>query len=228
LDLAAAPYAQQVLANKPLAYWRFGEIQGDIVADLSGNGNQGVLETGYALFLEGPDREDLGCDGRKPRAVQFVGGRMKTRIDDLADDYTVQMFFWNGLPNDNRPVTGYLFSRGPDGQDDCPGDHLGISGTHLGADKQGRLLFYNGDEKAELLVGGPVIEPKTWNHVRLVRRGDQVQVYLNFDEAPIISGRVSVTRPEDCRDLFIGGRSDNFANLEGRVADAAIFCGEPR
>jgi hypothetical protein len=228
LNLAAAPYARQVLAREPLAYWRFGEIEGDKIADLSGNGNQGLLEGGYALFLDGPDREDLRCDGRKTRAVQFVGGRMKTRIDDLGNDYTLEMFFWNGLPNDNRPVTGYLFSRGPNGDDGCPGDHLGISGTHLGPDKQGRLLFYNGDERAELLVGGPVIEPKSWNHVRLVRRNEEVQVYLNFGQSPIISGRVSVARPKGCRELFIGGRSDNFANLEGRVADVAIFRGPMR
>ncbi len=223
LDPAAAPYARRVLAREPLAYWRFGEIEGNEVADLSGNGNQGLLEGGYALFLQGPIREGLGCDGRKARAVQFVGGRMKTRIDDLPDDYTLEMFFWNGLPNDNRPVTGYLFSLGPDGDDDCPGDHLGISGTHLGPDKQGRLLFYNGDERAELLVGGPVIEPKSWNHVRLVRRGEQVQIYLNFSQSPIIEGGVRVTRPKGCQELFVGGRSDSFANLEGRVADVVIL-----
>jgi hypothetical protein len=73
-----------------------------------------------------------------------------------------------------------------------------------------------------------VIEPKTWNHVRLVRQGDQVQVYLNFENDPIISGRASVTRPKDCRDVFIGGRSDNVAKFEGRVADAAIYRGQPR
>jgi hypothetical protein len=223
LDLAAAPYARQLLAREPLAYWRFGEIEGDEIADLTGNGNQGRLEEGYALFLNGPNRKDLACDGRKSRAVQFVGGRMRARIDELADDYTLEMFFWNGLPNDHRPVTGYLFSRGPDGDINCPGDHLGISGTHLGPDEQGRLLFYNGNEREEVLVGGPVIEPKTWNHVRLVRRGESVQIYLNFGDEAIISGRVAVTRPKECRDLFIGGRSDRFAGLEGRVADVAVF-----
>jgi len=125
-------------------------------------------------------------------------------------------------------VTGYLFSRGPESVEGCPGDHLGICGNSLGQEKRGRLMFFNGNEKRESLTGGPVIEPKTWNHVRMVRQGDQVRVYLNFEEKPIISGRASVTRPKNCSDLFIGGRSDNFANFEGRVADAAVYRGQPK
>jgi len=228
IDLSNAPYAKKVLAKKPVAYWRLGEIDGTLAEDISGSGNHGRLETGYLFYLDGPQRADLRCAGAEARAIQFVGGRMKAKVDTLGDDYTVELFFWNGLPNDNRPITGYIFSRGPDGVDGCPGDHLGICGNGLGEEKQGRLMFSNGEEKHEVLTGGPVIEPKTWNHVRLVRQGDQVRVYLNFEEVPIISGRASVTRPEGCFEVFIGGRSDNIANFEGRVADAAIYRGESK
>ena len=227
-DPSSAPYAKNVLAKKPLAYWRLGEIDGTLAEDISGGGHHGRLETGYLFYLDGPERDDLRCGGEKSRAVQFVGGRMRAEVDGLGDDYTVELFFWNGLPNDNRPVTGYLFSRGPDGVDRCPGDHLGICGRWLGEEKQGRLMFFNGDEKQEVLTGGPVIEPKTWNHVRLVREADQVRVYLNFEEKPIISGRASVTRPKGCSHVFLGGRSDNVANFEGRVADVAIYRGEAK
>ncbi|MBN2292565.1 MAG: hypothetical protein JXM70_09080, partial [Pirellulales bacterium] len=123
----------------------------------------------------------------------------------------------------NRPVTGYLFSIGPDGDKNCPGDHLGIAGTAAEKDAQGRLFIFNGNKKNESLSGGPVIEPKTWNHVRLVRRGEEVAVYLNGIAEPIISGKVSVTRPAGCNDVFIGGRSDNFANFEGRLAEVAVY-----
>jgi hypothetical protein len=140
-------------------------------------------------------------------------------------DYEIEFWFWNGLPNDNRPVTGYLISLGPDGAEKCPGDHLGISGTHGGTDTAGRLFFFNGDEQQESLSGGPVIAPKTWNHVRLLRRGEQVAVHLNGDAQPIFSGKVSVARPADSRDVFVGGRSDNFANFEGRIAEVAIYGG---
>jgi len=222
--LSQGPLARQILARKPIAYWRLGEIEGNRAFDGSGHGNHGIYETGYALYLDGPDRNDLRAGGEKPRAVQFVGGRMKAQVE-LSGDYTVEGFFWNGLPNDNRTVTGYLFSLGPAGQKGCRGEHLGIRGTAAGKDDAGRLFFSAGDEKSESLTGGPVIEPKTWNHFRLVRRGEQAAAYLSGATEPIFSGRMSVTRPKDCKDVFVGGRSDNFGNLEGRMAEVAIYEG---
>ena len=32
-------------------------------------------------------------------------------VPDVGDTYSVEFWFWNGLPNDARAVTGYLFSR---------------------------------------------------------------------------------------------------------------------
>jgi len=222
--LLQGPFVKRILAREPIAYWRLGEIEGTRALDESGNENHGLYETGYAFYLDGPKRDDLRTDDEKPRAVQFVGGRMKSQVD-VGSDYTVELFFWNGLPNDNRAATGYLFSLGPDGQQDCPGDHLGISGTTSKDGVPGRLFFFNGDENDESISGGPVIEPKTWNHVRLVRRGEEVSVYLNEAANPIFSGKVSVTRPDGCRDVFVGGRSDNFANFEGRMTEVVVYGG---
>ena len=222
--LSQGPAVARILAQKPVAYWRLGEIDGNRAWDASGHDHHGTYETGYALYLDGPGRDDLRSEGERPRAVQFVGGRMKAQLD-LGHGYSVELWFWNGLPNENRSVTGYLVSLGPDGDEKCPGDHLGISGAAAGKGAAGRLFFFNGDEQRESVSGGPVIAPKTWNHVRLVRRGEQVAVYLNGDAQPIFSGEVSVTRPADSRDVFIGGRSDNFANLEGRLAEVAICAG---
>jgi hypothetical protein len=220
-QLSQGPFAERILASKPVAYWRLGEIDGRRAFDASGNNHHGTYETGYAFYLDGPDRDDLRAAGEKPRAVQFAGGRMKAEVD-LPGDYEAEFYFWNGLPNDNRSVTGYLLSLGPDGAENCPGDHLGIAGTAADKDTAGRLFFFNGNEKNEVLSGGPVIEPKTWHHVRLKRRGEEVAVHLDDGDKPIISGRLSVTRPKGCKDLFVGGRSDGFANLEGRMAEVAI------
>jgi hypothetical protein len=224
-DPAQALYAQSVLQREPLAYWRMIDMDGNLARDISGHNRHGQLETGYLFYLDGPARDDLRTGEDQPRAIQFVGGRMKAALEDLGHDYTVELFFWNGLASDLRPVTGYLFSRGADAADRCPGDHLGIGGTWEGGKLQGRLFFFNGDERQEVLSGGPVIEPKTWNHVRLVRQESAVRVYLNFDPRPIISGTASVTRSGDCPDLFVGGRSDNYSNFEGRVAEVAVFRG---
>ncbi|HEX3344096.1 MAG TPA: LamG domain-containing protein [Polyangiaceae bacterium] len=52
---AGAPmgYAAQVLADAPLAYWRFGESSGTSAADASGNGNDATYEGGVALGATG-------------------------------------------------------------------------------------------------------------------------------------------------------------------------------
>ena len=47
----------------------------------------------------------------------------------LGDHYTVSFWLWNALPYDARAVTGYAFSRGPDGDPKAPAEHLGIGGT---------------------------------------------------------------------------------------------------
>ena len=169
--LSQGSHAKRILAEKPLAYWRLGEIEGTQAVDASGNGNHGSYQTGYVFYVDGPNRDNLRAGDQKPRAVQFVGGRMKAQFRPGAD-YEVELFFWNGLPNDNRPVTGYLFSLGPDGDASCPGDHLGIAGTAAASDVAGRLFVFNGNEKDETIVGG---------------------------------------------------RCDNFANLEGRMAEVAIY-----
>ena len=113
-----------------------------------------------------------------------------------------EFWFWNGLPNDVRPVTGYLFGRG--------GESLAIGGTN-GA--PGRLVFGS-------LAGRTVIAPKTWNHVALVRDGSRVAVYLNGNTAPEITGEAA---PDRSPDLFVGGRRDKEATFEGRIDEVAIY-----
>jgi len=219
------PYALAVLASQPLAYWRLGEFQGPKAIDSSAGGNHGTFEDGVAFYLEGPEWPGLCGGDYAKRAAHFAGGRMKADFAGLAPDYSVELWFWNGLSNDARPVVGYLFSRGPDGSQSAEGDHLGIAGTAdvSGGPAPGRLLFYNGNSGKETLVGRTEIEPRTWNHLVMVRAGASVRVYFNGDTAAEISGEVSATCPADCGEVFIGGRNDGFANFEGKICEVAVY-----
>ena len=215
-------YARAVLASRPLAYWQMDDMAGPRAPDAAGGGCHGRYEDGVAFYLAGPAQAGLADKGRPSRAAHFAGGRMTAALDKLAQTYTVEMWFWNGMPSDVRPVTGYLFSRGRDKARDAPGDHLGIGGTH---DKksQGRLLFFNGNAAEQVLAGKTAITPRTWYHVALVRKGAQVSVYLNGGAAPEIAGRADVAPGGPFRQVFIGGRSDNFANFEGKIDEAAVY-----
>jgi len=216
------PYAKAVLASKPAAYWRLGELDGREARDAGGGNRHGAYEDGVALYLRGPDLPGLAGGDPGSRAVHFAGGRMKAHLARLGRTYSVEMWFWNALPHDARAVTGYLFSRGREGAPGAPGDHLGIGGTHRkGA--RGRLLFYNGDELGETLVGRTTLRLRTWMHVVLVRDGAEVRVYLNGKAKPEIAGRAQPGCAEGMEQVFLGGRSDGRFGLEGKLDEVAIY-----
>jgi len=212
-------YAKAVLDSKPIAYWRLSELTGPQAADVSERASPGVYEPGVAFYLEGPQSPGFCGAGHVNRAAHFAGGRIKAQLAELGSRYSVELWFWNGMPADARAVTGYLFSRGVDGAKGAPGDHLGIGGTHEGTDAQGRL-FFNGDDFEQVAVGTTEIELRTWNHVVLVRDGEQVTVYLNGRADPEITGRAT---PGCGPDVFLGGRADNLFNFEGKIDEVALY-----
>ena len=138
-----------------------------------------------------------------------------------AQTYSVEFWFWNGLPNDARPVTAYLFSRGKDGAAGCPGRSSGHWRHPSG--HPGKLIFFNGNARNTVIAGQTIISPKTWNHVVLVRSGSHVAAYLERQREPEIAGDADVTCADFEQQLFFAGRNDNFANLEGKLDEIAIF-----
>ena len=49
----------------------------------------------------------------------------------LGDHYSVSLWFWNGMPADARPISGWMFSRGRDKGLTTWGDHLGLGGGKI-------------------------------------------------------------------------------------------------
>jgi hypothetical protein len=219
IEKSQSVYSESVLKSKPLGYWRMAELAGRQAADASGNSHAAKYEDGVVFYLDGPPATDFSSADQVNRCAHFAGGRMHAELPKIGDTYSAEFWFWNGFPNDARAITGYLFSHGPNG-DASVGDHLGISGSFL---KPGRLIFFNGNERNQVVSGRTIIEPRTWNHVVLVRDGRQVRVYLNGNAEPELTGDAEVSLANECRDWFLGGRSDNFTNLEGKLDEAAIY-----
>jgi len=226
-------YPIAVRASQPLAYWRLEDSLIPTVRDATGQHHDAEFENGVALFLPGASRT-VGFQPPAPevpnafngdtinRAAHFAGGRVKATLPTLGETYSIELWFWNGLPPTNRPVTGYLVSRGTDGDSAAAGDHLGLGGTYR-PELTGRLLFFNGNERNTVLAGRTEIPGRTWHHLVLVREGRRVSVYLNGQTTPEISGEADVTLPADAKALFLGGRCDNFANFEGKLDEVAVF-----
>jgi len=211
---AAGPYPAAVLAAKPSAYWRLREMAGREAHDASPHGHPARYEDGVAFYLEGP--AGTGFDaGQTARAAHFAGGRVTGSLPGIASAYTFEAWFWNGLPANARPVTGWLFA---EGTANAGGDMLGIGGS---ASAAGKLLFANGSTAAPL-CGSRTIQPKTWNHVAVVREAGKVAVYLNGNPCAEILAE-AVPRLVCDGLVFIGGRSDGVAGLEGKMAEAALY-----
>jgi hypothetical protein len=225
------PYPKAVLAAQPLAYWRLNEAVVPVVRDATGRGLDAAYEDGVALYLPGvgsgagrwpnPALTPSAFSGSQiNRAPHFAGGRVRARWPITGDTYTVALWLWNGLPADARAVTGYLFSRGQDGDKAARGEHVGIGGTHL-TNATGRLILFNGNERNQLLVGRTPLLLRQWHHLALVRAGRQVTVYL--DGKPDLAGELEPTVPPGETAMFLGGRCDNFANWEGKLDELALY-----
>ena len=212
----AGPAVQTVLDLNPKAYWRLDEFAGPRAIDSSPNHFDAIYEPQVLFYLEGPNSGDFAAIG-KNRAAHFAGHRMQSRIPELGEDYTVSLWFWNGMPNSGREVTGWIFSRDHGNGLGDFGDHVGIGGV---TNHSGNLIYMRGDgqfHKASV----DAIERWTWNHLAFVREMSSVAVYLN--------GKIQITlsKADDpgpkMETFFFGGRSDNKNNFEGRLDEIAIF-----
>lgn len=232
--VANGVYAKRILDSRPVAYWRLDEMIIPKAADASGHGNDALIEDGVALYLPGVGSGDgispkpqlvpsnFSGTGQINRAMHFAGGRLRANVPALTKTYSAEFWFWNGLPNEARPVTGYLFSRGKNHDPDANGDHLGIGGTHS-PESTGRLIFFNGNKANNLAVGHTVIRPKSWHHIVLMREASKVSVYLDGNIEPEISTEIPSTVPDRDAELFLGGKNDGVAGLEGKLDEIAIF-----
>ncbi|HLV01888.1 MAG TPA: neutral/alkaline non-lysosomal ceramidase N-terminal domain-containing protein, partial [Acidobacteriota bacterium] len=218
IKLPDGPAVQATKKLSPLVYWRMDEFNGPRIED-SVRHTDGVYESGVVYYLDGPRSDLYRDDGKLNRSPHFAGGRARAYIEELGTNYSISLWFWNGMPNNAREVTGYLFSRGHDYAFGGAGEHLAIGGN---SGNTGRIVFSSSDGKEEVAVSGKqVIERWTWNHLLLVREGARVRIYLNGQlEA---EGNVPSSVAANVGQIFVGGRNDSFSNFEGRVDEVAIF-----
>ena len=103
--------AEKILKAKPVAYWRMDEMAGPRAVDSSENQLDAIYEPAVAFFLEGPQSKKYCQQGESNRSAHFAGGRLNSRIPNLKQNYSVACWFWNGMPTDARPVSGWMISR---------------------------------------------------------------------------------------------------------------------
>lgn len=210
------PAANAVLKLNPAAYWRLDEFNGPRAVDAM-NRCDGIYETGVVFHLEGPQSEQFNRPGEVNRAAHFAGGRLDARVPKLGDTYSVSLWLWNGMPDNARPMSGWLFSRGRNHAFAGVGEHLGIVGQ---GERAGRLVFLNGDP-GQTNAGTTHIDRWTWHHVVLVRTPAKTTVYL--DGRPELEVETRQPGSSEVEQIFVGGRNDNADNWEGKLDEVAVF-----
>jgi hypothetical protein len=213
-------YSEAVLASAPLAYWRLGEMTGNKAADATGHRHSATITGRVALALDGPSARGFSRPSAINRAVHLAGGSFDCELPELGTTYSVEFWFWNGLPNDARGDTGTLFARedieGPSG------DVLFVGGTAppdapIAIDVRGRLLFC-GRDRDRSSFGLTEIPFRTWHHVVLVRKGADTTVYLDG----MIEIQDRVRMPSAAPRLILGASRD-LVNLEGKLDEVAVY-----
>lgn len=204
------PAAQTILDAKPAAYWRMDEFAGPRAIDASGRNRDGIYEDGVVFHLAGA--QVFNAKNELNRAAHFCGGRLSARISNLKNDYTISMWIWNGMPDGARDIAGWLFSRDRD-------NTLGPHGDHLALNGKGNLVFLRGNGKTS--TGKATINRWTWTHVTFVRSANRARVYVNGQADIDLTAPAKF--PPHFDHLFIGGRSDNTDNWEGRLDEVAVY-----
>ncbi len=195
----AGAYAEAVLADKPLAYWRMGAQSGAAVEDAAGGGRGAELRGGYGLHLPGAEGRGFGAK-YESRAAMLAGGALHADLPNLGANYTVELWLWNGLVPGSRAIAGTVFGRG--------GDVLQLSGS--GAAEPGRLQIADA-------LGATGLGRFRWHHVALVRADDHATVYV--DGAPDLETAL----PRSTAAALQIGAAPGSPSFEGRIDEVAIY-----
>lgn len=214
-------YAEAVLSTRPVAYWRLDDFEGPVVADATGR-HPGRVEGEAAYYLEGPDSPRLANPGSTNRSVHLAGGWFECPGIQAGAQWSVELWFWNGLPSDLRAVTGCLVSVGRE-RVEIGGASSAVKGDSpalAGANRQtvpvaGRLAFTGLKRPVQ---GKTVIAPKTWNHLVVARDRGRVTIYLNGQEE--LSASADGVSGGPIR-IGSGGQADS--SFEGKIDEVAIY-----
>lgn len=179
--------------------------------------NPAEIELGQAYL-----QPKTGIAQKELEPAHFVGARAKASAAELGETYSVELWFKNELPHDERPVTGYFLSRGEETSTPAGGDHLGILGTYREG-MSGRLIYFNGDRLRTTLTGRSTLKTNHWYHLVFVRDRSEVRIYLNGNPEPEVAGVAEIDYNTKQSKLFVGGRNDQFANFQGQMGGVAVF-----
>ncbi len=207
-------YSKAVESKKPVAYWRLDDMASAAAGDAFGR-NDASYQGAVAMFLPESNASsaaaalfgDAAAYGN--RCTYLAGGHIEATLEQLGAEYSLAMWFWNGLPTDARATTGALVSN--------ESETLLIAGSAAGTDA-GKLCLNVGDNS---WMSKTHVATKQWQHVVITREKDRLRVYLDGREHPVIDAVVS--RSDSSKRWLIGSDGDSTKTFDGKVDEVAVF-----
>ena len=195
-------YAQSILADKPIGYWRLEDFRGPKLRASIGAADSATVTKGVAFHLEGPESQAFS-EELINRCVHLAGGHLELGElpERAATSYTVELWFWNGLGGSvGREFSG-LLEVGDDVLRLVPADDDQLCRLGLGA-----------------ASGSTLVPAKSWNHVALTRSREEVSVFLNGRRELVVTREAGTSRT-----IRVGAGEATKTSFEGKIDEVAIY-----
>ena len=197
-------------------------MQGPLAIDSSGHDREARYEGLVAYYLPGPDAAGLSPSKGRNHAVYFAGGSLQTKLkEDLVSlNYTIELWFWSGLADGARPITGDLvfvvtITPGPPSAVSFGMDGLRIA-TRRQVPKMGVKI---NDTHFRIPTA---ISTKAWHHLALIRQGRSVTVTIDGKRA--VAGDFEFDQSDGSDFLIVGQRTDGGGSaFEGKIDEVAVY-----
>jgi hypothetical protein len=237
LPTSHGPYAKAVLALRPWSYWRLDEMGPPTARDASGNKRHARYTGKLAFYLPGAQLPSCGCNDqpecpsrfsgpRINRAPHFAGGMVQAPTPDLGPEYSVSLWFWNGLAPELAPRAMRLCSLHPAPAPAEGGPTLAEAASLvlLGGAGAARLAWSDEAVPEGSHTGSSTIPPKTWHNVVVVRDQEGLRVHLNGQISPEIRvPRANHSTRRAAEFCFGGPAGSAYAGLEGKLDEISVF-----
>jgi hypothetical protein len=210
---APTGYAAQVMADRPVSYWRLGETGGGAAADSAGS-NAGSIQGGVTLGLPGALTGDgntaMGFDG----SSGYVGVPDNASLD-IPGDLSVEAW---ARPAALNGTTGTVLHKGlSDAQDTTWQYRLSLTSGN-----RWKAAVFSGPTSYSVTASNLVPSPTRWDHLLLVHSGTSLIFYVNGAAVGSVAANAALNTGAGLLALGRTGASAQFY-FNGAIDEVAVY-----
>jgi hypothetical protein len=209
---ATSSYRKAILADAPLAYWRFGEQSGTIANDETGNGNAAVIGSGVTWNAGGALKND-------PNTAVHLSGAQGLEVAGQFDFSGTEPYSLEAWVHPDTAFDGsyrHLFFKDNVVQPSTGREEYGVY-LH---DSDG-LVFERYVAGTATKLHAPLPALNEWAHVVAAYDGSRLALYVNglsVDAANDARPQASKSGPE-----FLGCKTFEYVSVQGSLDEFAIY-----